>query len=226
MDALRQLLLVDDHVLVRRGLQLLLQASLPGLAVSVAGSLQAACARLAAAPRCELVLLDLTLEDVHGMAGLRRLRDEFPQVPVLVLSAQDDRDTVRAALDSGAMGFLSKAAPPQELVQALREVLHERRVHLPQARSPRAAPPPDQGRPLGELRQLGLTQRQLEVLSLVVQGLRNKDIARRLDISEVMVKKHITPVLQALGVHDRTQLLVTLGRHGYRVPRLLAEPGP
>ena len=227
MSLASSVLLVDDHGLVRHGLQLLLQETMPNLHVRVADSLASAVDTLSHEGRFDLVLLDLTLGDVHGMAGLRRLRSDFPYVPVVVVSAQDDRDTVLAALDAGAMGFISKAAPPDELRQAMRDVLVDRRIHLPQSVSQVATRQVGgSGRSLSELAALGLTERQIEVLALVVQGLRNKEIARRLDISEVMVKKHITPALQALGVPDRTKLLVALSAHGYRVPSVLAGPAP
>jgi len=216
------ILLADDHGLVRHGLQLLLAEVLPQLRVQLAGSLAETVQQLATAGRFDLVLLDLTLSDVHGMAGLRRLREDFPYVPVVILSAQDDRDTVLAALDAGAMGFISKAAAPAELRDALTRVLVERRIHLPQSVSGGMAAnaPEGSGRDLSELAALGLTERQIEVLGYVVQGLRNKEIARLLDRSEVVVKKHVTATLQALGAPNRTKLLVTLSQRGYRVPSL------
>lgn len=167
------------------------------------------------------MLLDLTLGDVHGMAGLRRLREQYPFVPVVIVSAQDDRETVFAALDAGAMGFISKAASPEELRTALKQVLVDRVIHLPQSVSEHqqaASAGTRELSALSALSALGLTERQIEVLALVVQGLSNKEIARRLDISEIMVKKHITPALQALGVPNRTKALVALSRHGWRVP--------
>ena len=223
MSAVASLLLVDDHGLVRHGLRLLVCEVMPGLRVSLAGSLAEALDKLAHEGRLDLILLDLTLGDVHGMAGLRHLRDLRPYVPVVVVSAQDDRDTVLAALDAGAMGFISKAAPPDELRTALHRVLVDHVIHLPGSVSNSADVLPKGGRELTELTSLGLTQRQIEVLALVVQGLRNKEIARKLDISEVMVKKHITPALQALGVSGRTKLLVALSRHGYRVPSMISS---
>jgi DNA-binding NarL/FixJ family response regulator len=220
-------LLADDHGLVRHGLQLLIAEVLPQLRVQLAESLAETVQLLASAGRFDLVLLDLTLSDVHGMAGLRRLRDEFPYVPVVILSAQDDRDTVLAALDAGAMGFISKAAAPAELRDALTRVLGERRIHLPQSVSGgmAAVAPEGGGRELAELAQLGLTERQIEVLGYVVQGLRNKEIARLLDRSEVVVKKHVTATLQALGAPNRTKLLVLLSQRGYRVPSLRSGVG-
>lgn len=220
------ILLADDHGLVRHGLQLLIAEALPQLRVHLAGSLAETVQLLATAGRFDLVLLDLTLSDVHGMAGLRRLREEFPYVPVVILSAQDDRDTVLAALDAGAMGFISKAAAPSELREALTRVLAEHRIHLPQSVSGGMAAnaPEGGGRELSELSALGLTERQIEVLGYVVQGLRNKEIARLLDRSEVVVKKHVTATLQALGAPNRTKLLVLLSQRGYRVPSLRAAP--
>ncbi|MBK9137011.1 MAG: response regulator transcription factor [Betaproteobacteria bacterium] len=218
------ILLADDHGLVRHGLQLLIAEAMPQLRVHLAGSLAETVQLLATAGRFDLVLLDLTLSDVHGMAGLRRLREEYPYVPVVILSAQDDRDTVLAALDAGAMGFISKAAAPSELREALTRVLAEHRIHLPQSVSGgmAATAPEGGGRELSELAALGLTERQIEVLGYVVQGLRNKEIARLLDRSEVVVKKHVTATLQALGAPNRTKLLVLLSQRGYRVPSLRA----
>ena len=218
------ILLADDHGLVRHGLQLLIAEAMPQLRVHLAGSLAETVQLLATAGRFDLVLLDLTLSDVHGMAGLRRLREEYPYVPVVILSAQDDRDTVLAALDAGAMGFISKAAAPSELREALTRVLAEHRIHLPQSVSGgmAATAPEGGGRELSELAALGLTERQIEVLGYVVQGLRNKEIARLLDRSEVVVKKHVTATLQALGAPNRTKLLVLLSQRGYRVPSMRA----
>lgn len=205
-------LLIDDHGLVRHGLQLLINEALPQVQVHLAGSLAEGLQALSRSAT-DLVLLDLTLGDVHGMAGLRKLRQEHAAVPVVIVSAQDDRDTVLAALDAGAMGFISKVAPPDELRSALTQVLMHRAIHLPQSVSTRH----DAGRDLSELASLGLTPRQIEVLGHVVQGLSNKEIARKLDRSEVAVKKHVTAALQALGVSNRTKALVALSQHGYRM---------
>ncbi len=224
------ILLADDHGLVRHGLQLLIAEVLPQLRVQLAGSLAETVQALQTAGRFDLVLLDLTLSDVHGLAGLHRLREEFPYVPVVILSAQDDRDTVLAALDGGAMGFISKAAAPAELKDALTRVLIDHRIHLPQSVSGGLAAVPSMegsgGRELAELAALGLTERQIEVLGYVVQGLRNKEIARLLDRSEVVVKKHVTATLQALGAPNRTKLLVLLSQRGYRVPSMRASAAP
>lgn len=224
MTAASSVLLVDDHGLVRHGLQLLINETLPNLRVQLADSLNQALHVLATAGRFDLVLLDLTLGDVHGMAGLHKLREDYPYVPVVILSAQDDRDSVLAALDGGAMGFISKAAAPAELRSALTRVLVDHAIHLPQSVSDGMVAAPAGGRALSELSALGLTERQVEVLGHVVQGLSNKEIARKLDRSEVVVKKHVTAALQALGVPNRTKALVALSLRGYRVPSMQVGP--
>ena len=208
-------LLADDHGLVRHGLQLLIAEVLPSLRVHLAGSLAETLATLASAGRFDLVLLDLTLSDVHGLAGLHRLREDFPYVPVVILSAQDDRDTVLAALDAGAMGFISKAASPGELREALTGVLVERRIHLPRSVSGGLAAQPEVGgRDLSTLAALGLTERQIEVLGYVVQGLRNKEIARALDVAESTVKIHVQHILRKLELNSRVQAAVWAIEHG------------
>ena len=224
MNPAGSILLADDHGLVRHGLQLLIAEVLPQWRVQLACSLAETVQALQTLGRFDLVLLDLTLSDVHGLAGLHKLREDFPYVPVVILSAQDDRDTVLAALDGGAMGFISKAAAPAELKDALMHVLVDHRIHLPQSVSGGMAAVPEggAGRALAELSALGLTERQIEVLGYVVQGLRNKEIARLLDRSEVVVKKHVTATLQALGAPNRTKLLVLLSQRGYRVPSMRA----
>lgn len=226
MAAIGSVLLVDDHGLVRHGIQMLIAEAMPSLSVSVASTFKEALEILRTKGRFDLVLLDLTLGDVHGLAGLRQLRDDYPYVAVVIISAHDDRDTVLATIKSGAMGFISKAAEPVELGKALRDVLIHRKVHLPATVSRPPRHEAGAGRPLSSLSALGLTERQIEVLGLVVQGLRNKEIARELQISEIMVKKHITPVLQALGVADRTRLLVTLSQQGYQLPSIHAPGSP
>jgi len=205
----RHVLLIDDHGLVRHGLQLLINETLPGVQVQLAGSLTQAL-QLLATQAFDLLLLDLTLSDVHGMTGLLRLREAHPETPVVVLSAQDDRDTVLAALDAGGMGFISKSAAPDELREALTGVLVDGAIHLPRS----VSAPRSDGR---DLSSLGLTARQTEVLGHVVQGLSNKEIARRLQRSEVVVKKHVTAALQVLGVTNRTKALLALSQRGYRI---------
>ena len=131
------------------------------------------------------------------------------------------------ALQVGELLLKEKRITSEQLKEALNRVLVDHRIHLPQSVSGGMAAMPDSatGRELAELSALGLTERQIEVLGYVVQGLRNKEIARLLDRSEVVVKKHVTATLQALGAPNRTKLLVLLSQRGYRVPSMHAPGG-
>jgi len=235
MNPAGSVLLADDHGLVRHGLQLLIAEVLPQLRVQLAGSLAEAVKALQSQGRFDLVLLDLTLSDVHGLAGLHRLREEFPYVPVVILSAQDDRDTVLAALDAGAMGFIPKSSSASVLIPALKLVL-ARGIYLPPsafvdvppAATPVPAPaagaattaPGPAGSPAANPgrtpHSLGLSPRQSEVLYLILQGKPAKLIEREMALSASTVKAHTSAVLRALNVTTRTQAVVAAGRIGLR----------
>jgi DNA-binding NarL/FixJ family response regulator len=162
----------------------------------------------------DVVLMDLQMTGMDGAAATRVLADRHPQVQVLVLTSFSDRERIVAALDAGAVGYLLKDAEPAELVAGIQAVargdspLHPRAAReLLRSRSAQAAPP---GTPSGDVR---LTPRELEVLSLVRQGLANKQIGRCLGISERTVKAHLSSLFQRLGVADRTQAALWAQRH-------------
>lgn len=191
-------LLVDDHAMVRESLLLMLAQRLPGHVWRQAATLGAALRLLAGEPDITLALLDLDLGDSRGLPTLQRVREAAPHVPVVVLSAYDDHDSVLAAIDFGAAGFLSKAVNAEELVQGVQRVLAGG-VILPAAVS--AAERRAQGQP-------ELSDRQRDVLRLLIEGLPNKLIARALDLTEATVKSHLQQVYRRLGVDNRTQAVV------------------
>jgi DNA-binding NarL/FixJ family response regulator len=125
-----KLLLIDDHALFREGVAALVEQRMPGVALHLAGDLNAARSVLAAHPDCRLALLDLGLPDSHGLDGIARLRELAPALPIVVLSADDRPETVLGAIDRGAAGFIPKSADSAAFAGALREVL-DGRVHLP-----------------------------------------------------------------------------------------------
>ena len=145
---------------------------------------------------------------------LADLRREWPGMPVLVLSATHDQATVEHALDLGAMGFIPKTANTRVLLDALRLVLSGG-VYVPaeSTRANGALRPRSVTRP----EQLGLTSRQADVLKLLVQGKPNKLICRDLRLSEGTVKVHVSAILRALNVHNRTQVVIELARRGVRL---------
>ena len=247
-----KVLLVDDHPLVLAALQAVIQSI--GNDTTVVGVDSAAGARavLRDDPEFDLVLLDLALGDADGFDVLVELRAAYPAVPVVVVSASDRASDVIRAIDSGAMGFVPKKSSHAELHDALRMVMDVamyvppsmlglefgRRpptggdtipgVMRPAAEAPLgAAASPEPHQKLPSLADVGLTPRQTEVLSLLLQGLPNKLIARQLNLSVETVKDHVAAVLRALGVSSRTQAVLavsqmTQGQGGYlprRAPR-------
>lgn len=235
-----KILLIDDHTLFREGLGLLLAPLVQGLQVWEAGSCEEAFMVIAERGLPDLTLLDLGLPGMGGMQGLTLMRARFQELPVVVLSSADDRDTVLMALDAGAMGFIPKSSGSQVMLGALRLVLAHG-IYLPpsaflpgrSAAQPVRMPVPapgaagDESNPAGEVRaapelpgrharELGLTPRQLEVLYLILQGQSAKLICRELGLSAGTVKAHTSAVLRALNVTTRTQAVVQAGKLGLR----------
>jgi DNA-binding NarL/FixJ family response regulator len=228
-----KILLIDDHPLFREGVALLLKPLVEGLETWEAGSCEEAFALLAQRGSADLVLIDLGLPGLSGLEGLSRLRSDHPEMPVVVMSSADDKDTVLAVLDAGAMGFIPKSSTSQIMLGALRLIL-AKGIYLPPSAflSGRAMPPPApaqmmvqgaQGRRPAEL---GLTTRQADVLHLLLQGKPAKLIGRQLNLSLSTVKAHTSAVLRALNVTTRTQAVLAASRMGLRFDDPVPAQGP
>jgi DNA-binding NarL/FixJ family response regulator len=212
-----KLLVIDDHALVREGVKHVLESLEPGTEVLEAGD-AAEALLLAEREAFDLVLLDLGLPGLDGFQTLELLRERSPALPVIILSGGAERNDVVNALDMGAAGFIPKSFTRELMLQAVRLVLAGGVYIPPQALgmgstvekpSPVAATP-------ATVRQLGLTDRQTEVLALIAQGKPNKVIAAELDISEATVKAHMTEVLRALKVTNRAEAAVAARRLGFQ----------
>jgi DNA-binding NarL/FixJ family response regulator len=173
-----------------------------------------------------LILLDLALPGVDGFEALRRFREEFPGIPVVVVSGFDQSELVTRAIDTGAMGFIPKTASTHILLNALRLVLSGG-VYLPAEllRRHDSIPPavpqlPTSPAQLRDPREIGLTARQSQVLTQLVQGKPNKIICRELNLAEGTVKIHVTAILKALGVTNRTQAVIAVGKLGLKLPQV------
>ena len=214
-----KLLIVDDHGLVREGLKAILGQS----------DLKAECLEawdeisiwqcLKQHPDVNLVLLDIQLPGLSGMDLLKRIAKEHPAMPIIMLSADHDSNTVSQALQWGASGFMPKNSLNQVLISAIRLVLAGGVYIPPEAllkSVPKPQPAPSNKTTL-QLDSLGLTNRQLDVLRLLVKGLSNKRISRQIDLAEATVKIHIRGILRTLGVTNRTEALVKLTEMGYRI---------
>jgi len=208
-----KVLVIDDHPLIQEALHHVLRALDPAVELIEAHDASEAHAALSRDPDTQLILLDLTLPGCDGFVLLSDLRQEWPSLPVLVLSATHDRGTVERALDLGAMGFIPKTANTRVLLDALRLVLSGG-VYVPT--ESRGFAPAIQPRPAMKPEQLGLTVRQSDVLKLLVEGKPNKLICRDLRLSEGTVKVHVSAILRALNVRNRTQVVIELARRGVR----------
>ena len=232
-----KVLLVDDHPLVLAALQAVIQTIGSDTTVVGVDSAAAARATLRDDSDFDLVLLDLALGDADGFEVLVEFRAAYPAVPVVVVSASDRASDVIRAIDSGAMGFVPKKSSQAELQHALGMVMTGSMyvppsmlglefgrsgwvggdtvpgIMRPNGEAPLGAtarPEPQQKLP--SMQDVGLTPRQAEVLSLLLQGLPNKLIARQLNLSVETVKDHVAAVLRALGVSSRTQAVLAVSQ--------------
>jgi DNA-binding NarL/FixJ family response regulator len=194
-----RILITDDHPLVRNGVRALLASAFPAWELHEADSLKSAIDLLSANPDFDLVTLDLDLPDAKQLEALAFLRARFPSVPIAILSASRDAGLVRAALASGASGFISKSQTPDQLVAAL-QAIRDHGIYVTGDLPP--AEPADDAL-LQKVQ--SLTPQQRAVLAMIVAGRLNKQIAHELGISLTTVKAHVSAVLAKLGVVSRTQ---------------------
>lgn len=199
--------IADDHKVVRVGLEQLLQTFDDVEFVAAASGGEEA-VRLCAEHQPDVLLLDLSMPDLDGIEVTRRLRGVAPETRIVVFTSFSDRERIVQALDAGAVGYLLKDAEPEELHSAVRAAARGEAPITPRAAAALLADRRD--RPA----EVPLTAREREVLGLVVEGLANKQIARRMGISEKTVKGHLTNLFQRIGVADRTQAALWAERTG------------
>jgi DNA-binding NarL/FixJ family response regulator len=215
-------LIIDDHPLMRGALRNALEALFDGLHCELAHSIDEGLNQLKAHANhpFNLILLDLSLPDAVGTSGLEAIHQRFPAIPVLVVSAIQDRNTMERCFTQGALGFLPKTASTDKLNTAIRAILSGQTYIPPDLDDGydrvRAKILAAQSAHTSDPRQLGLTDRQAAVLHLIVQGFPNKLISRKLELAEGTVKVHVSAVLRALGVRNRTQAALAANRLGLR----------
>jgi DNA-binding NarL/FixJ family response regulator len=220
-----RILVVDDHTLFREGFLLLLAKLDQPIEVDDVGTCEEALELVEVRGAPDMALVDLKLPGMSGFEGIQVLRARHPDLPVVVLSSDDDANTVMHALDLGAMGYIPKSTRVDQMLAALKLVM-AKGIYLPAS-----VLVSKEGRPvLRTARQwpdatslprestvvtpcdLGLTKRQAEVLYLILQGKACKSIARELDLAPATVKGHTSAVLRALNVTTRTQAIVAASR--------------
>jgi DNA-binding NarL/FixJ family response regulator len=203
-------IIVDDHPLFRGALAQVLTTAFQGALIEEAGGFEALMPLLNAGEEPDVVLLDLAMPGVQGLAGLMALKAEFPAVPVIVVSATEDATTIRNALDCGASGYVPKSEPVDKIRQAVRTVL-DGGIAVPEGYNGAAA---DDASRQTLARLATLTPQQLRVLGMLSEGLLNKQIAFKLSVSEATIKAHVSAILLKLGVDSRTQAVIALNKCG------------
>ena len=213
-----KILLVDDHALIRDALRGVLRELVDDAVVFEASDCCQAMRLIEEHPDLDLILLDLNLRDRDGLAALSDLRQHHAAISIVVLSAFPDRETILHVLELGALGFIPKSVPRVVIANALRLVFSGG-IYIPPealARAEASVAPAPECRVLPA--DLGLTERQIKVLALMMQGKSNKSISRILDAAEPTVKHHVTVILRALKVENRTEAVIAAGALGWELP--------
>jgi DNA-binding NarL/FixJ family response regulator len=203
------LVIADDHPLFRGALREAVTSVVPATNISEAGSFGELTALLEKEADVDLVLLDLSMPGVSGFSGLIYLRAQYPAIPVVVVSASDDGDTIRRSMEFGASGFIPKRFGVEALREAIGKVINGD-VWTPSDVDLSAGVDPD----LAKLRDrlITLTPQQVRVLMMLSEGLLNKQIAYELGVSEATIKAHVSAILQKLGVESRTQAVIVAAK--------------
>ncbi len=201
----------DDHPLFRGALKQALSGLNNVATILEAGDFKGAKSLVAGNADIDLVLLDLTMPGAAGLSGLVSLRGIHPAVPMIVVSARDDAETIRRAVELGASGFISKSASMEEIRRAVETVLAGG-VCTPSGVDLGVEGDAEISDIIRRLQ--SLTPQQGRVLGMLAEGLLNKQIAYELGVSEATIKAHVSAVLQKLGVDSRTQAVILLSRIG------------
>jgi DNA-binding NarL/FixJ family response regulator len=204
-----RIIIVDDHPLFRAALRQTLSVAGSGEQATVeeAGDMGALGAALEADRDCDLVLLDLAMPGAHGFSGLLLLRAQYPEVPVMIISAVEDPKVMRRTFELGAAGYLPKSVGPADIRAAIDTVLRGE-VFVPAGVNLE-----EDDEQSAFMRRLStLTPQQVRVLMMLSDGLMNKQIAYELSISEATVKAHVSSILQKLDVDSRTQAVIAAAK--------------
>lgn len=207
------IIIADDHPLFRTALKSSVGHALQEPLIREAGSIAELQALLEKNASPDLILLDLHMPGAHGLSGLIFLRGQYPDVPVVVVSASDDLQIIQKIKNHGANGFIPKSTPLEALKTAILNVLDGENCW------------PDNFQPAEsyetsdiEARLATLTPQQFRVLGMISEGLLNKQIAYELDVSEATIKAHVTAIFKKLGVRSRTQAVIAVKELEIEIP--------
>lgn len=215
-------LIIDDHPLFGEALGNAIRISHPDAKVFEATSIKSALAILAANPGIDLALLDLLLPDVVGFSGFQRLRDYYPKLPIAIVSSDENKQTIREALEMGAAGYLPKSTSIGELSRAIERLLGGLVAAPKEFVATGAHGNTDAARTLRE-RIDELTPQQMRVLQLITRGLQNREIAAELKLAESTVKAHVTEILRKLKLFSRNKAIIEVGKVALPIPNSCAR---
>lgn len=202
------LLVADDHPLFRDAIANIITTHFNGSSIAQTEDIESMLAFVADNEELDLILLDLNMPGMSGLKGLLALRNQYPTIPVVIISAERDKRTILQTLSYGAVGFIAKSSPKASIVEAL-ESIFAGNIYLP-ADIMRL---PEEQKSTSEFVVLpekisALTRRELMVLNNLVQGEANKQIAFALNISEATVKSHVSSILKKLGASNRVKVIL------------------
>ncbi len=207
---MREILIADDHPLFRDALRRTVAQILPDARLLEADTVDSLSELAQCHQQAELVLLDLNMPGAHGFSALIYMRAAFPTLAVLIVSARDDPALMRRALGHGASGFIPKSADVEQIAKAINAVLDGDTWLPPGVSSSAVSLDPEEEALASKIAEL--TAQQYRVLTMVCNGLLNKQIAYALKVSEATIKAHMTAILRKLGAHSRTQAVLLAGK--------------
>jgi DNA-binding NarL/FixJ family response regulator len=212
-------LIVDDHALIREALHAVLKQLKREAVIFEASNGCQAVHIVEQNPDISLILLDINLPDRDGFSVLRELRDRYATIAVIIISSSNDQDAVKRAFKLGALGFITKTTAREVMLNAI-ELVFSGGIYIPSEILEESTAPQLTNKlaTRESPKDIGLTDRQIEVLGLLMKGKSNKIIARTLNMAVPTVKNHITVVLKALNVTSRTEAVIKVGKMGWELP--------
>lgn len=208
MQLAQKIIIADDHPLFRTAMQQAVKQLVPDVTIEQAESLPELQQVVEQHKDADLILLDLQMPGAHGYSGLVFLRSHYPEIPVIVVSACEDPAIMCQAIDHEASGYIPKSSPLDHIAKAIELVL-QGDIYLPDVARRHQHQPNQSALDLAE-RLASLTPQQFRVLTMMSEGMLNKQIAYDLDVSEATIKAHVTAIFRKLGVRTRTQAVIAV----------------
>ena len=213
MEPAYKILIADDHPLFREAISNVIASGFEGSEIIETDDLDSALKVAQENDDLDLILLDLNMPGMHGLNGLITLRNEAPTIPVVIVSAEEEKQVVLQAITYGAVGFITKSSPRAQMTEAIQQILNGN-VYLPSdiirsGKESASRRRRNDDNPISPELLNSLTRRQLLVLERMSKGESNKQIAYNLNIAETTVKAHVSAILRKLSVHNRVQAILS-----------------